>query len=84
MTPKTPTNTPTTNGAPARPASLLKMLREHRRARDEDERVRLSLGLRYIGLIYGPFNAEPQELFADSSGNKIIKIKLGFYRRIDK
>ncbi len=77
-----PPTTPTKHGAPARPTSLLKQLRELRRARDEDERVRLTLGLRYIGLTYGPFNSDPKELYVDSSGFKVIRVKLGVYRRI--
>jgi len=80
-TKKTATNT-NRDGAPARPASLLKTLRDQRRARDEDDRVRTALGLRYIGLRYGPFNAEPQELYVDAAGNYTIKIKLGIYKRL--
>ena len=55
---------------------------ENRRLRAEDGRVRYSLGLRYVGLRYGPFNTTPRELYRDGTGQQFIRVSLGVYKPV--
>jgi hypothetical protein len=60
------------------PATLI----ADRRARNEDARVRYSLGLRRLGLRYGLYNATPCELYVTSNGVKYVKVSLGVYKPV--
>ena len=61
---------------------LPKSVLADRRARDEDWRVRFSLGLRYVVFRYGPYNSTPLELYQDKEGRKFVKVELGLYKEI--
>lgn len=62
---------------------LPKSILADRKLRDEDERVRFTLGIRLVGFRYGPYNTEPVELFQDSCGKRFIRESFGVFKQID-
>jgi hypothetical protein len=71
---------PANQRGPASPL-LYSQLAAARLARDEDERVRHALGLRYIGLRYGPYGKAPVELYRGTDHRTYVKLALGRYQR---
>lgn len=58
-------------------------LSAQRRLRDEDQRIRFTLGLRFVGFQYGPYNSAPVELYVGFGGRKYIKVSLGVYKSVN-
>lgn len=64
------------------PASATKApsaLQIKRALRREDERVRYTLGLVYVGIRYGQYNQAPREMYRSATGRYFVKVSEGVY-----
>ena len=56
-------------------------LRNHRRERSKDQLVRMTMGLRYIGLQYTAYCGAPKEVYRDENGRDWFKVGPCDYRQ---
>lgn len=61
-------------------------IRQGRMTRDKDQRVRLELGLKFVGLIYvrTDWRAEPKQLFVGRNDQSFVKNGDGLYEPISQ